>query len=74
MKIRVYRYEGDPALTRGDFGVNIEGGHTRLDDPGGLYVFDPDFGDQLVGAAEYADRFGFRFLCEEEREVDPVRH
>ena len=52
MKIRKFQYTGNPVLTRGDYGVAVTGGHTVPDDPGGMYVFDPDFGDDCWGSVD----------------------
>ena len=42
---RTFKYVGPPRLTRGDYGVNVSGGHNSPDDPEAIFVFDPDFGD-----------------------------
>ena len=55
---RKYRYVGEPMLTRGDYGVSVEGGHTREDDPDGIYVHDPDFGEFVWCRVEDAERCG----------------
>ena len=57
--IRFWRYVGEPCLTRGDYGVSVSGGHTPADDPGGIYVFDPDCGDMAVCTIEQAAANGF---------------
>lgn len=44
---RFFRYVGPEMLTRGDYGVRVVGGHSHPDDRGGIYIFDPDFGDQF---------------------------
>lgn len=49
------RYVGsEDILTRGDAGVSVRGAHTLPEDPEGIYVFDPDFGDQLWGSLDAA--------------------
>jgi hypothetical protein len=50
-KRRRFKFLGD-ALTRGDYGVGIRGGHNTPDDPDAIFTFDPDFGDQLMGSIE----------------------
>ena len=42
---RTFKYTGAPALTRGDYGVNVAGGHNTANDPESILVFDPDCGD-----------------------------
>ena len=56
---RQYRYVGHPVLTRGNYGVNVTGAHTRSDDPDHLYVLDPDCGDQLWCTVASATACGF---------------
>lgn len=68
--IKLFAYVGPEERTRGDYGVNVEGGHTRLDDPEGVYVQDPDFGDMFFCPLERAEEAGFVFLREEECEAD----
>ena len=48
MATRNFEYIGEPQLTRGNYGVNISGGHTTDEDPNGIYIFDPDFGEMLI--------------------------
>jgi len=56
---RIYDYVGAPVLTRGEYGVNVSGGHTRPDDPESVYVTDPDFGDLRWCSAAEAEANGF---------------
>lgn len=49
---RYFEYTGPSEGTRGEYGVNISGGHTTADDPEGISVFDPDFGDMPWGSVE----------------------
>jgi len=53
-KQRFFEYVGEPMLTRGDYGVNISGGHTGTgqQDSGLIYTFDPDFGDMGMISVE----------------------
>ena len=71
--IKLFDYIGPAERTRGEYGVDITGGHTRLDDPEGVYVLDPDFGDMFVCPVERAEECGFLFVREEEANEDPVR-
>ncbi len=72
--IHVYEYHGaEPLMTRGEYGVNVTGAHTRLDDPSGLYVFDPDFGDRFLCPVDRAEECGFVLVGEEEAHEDSPR-
>jgi hypothetical protein len=72
MKVRVYRYIGND-LTRGQYGVRVSGGHTRLDDPSTVYVFDPDFGDLPFCSVDTAEQNGMVFEKYEDVEEDPPK-
>lgn len=45
--IRYFKYTGEPRLTRGNYGVNLVGGHNTVADPMAISVFDPEFGDSV---------------------------
>ena len=45
MEKRFFEYTGPSALTRGDYGVYVVGGHNMPEDAGSIFVFDPDFGE-----------------------------
>lgn len=47
-KQRKFKAIKNLGLTRGDYGVSIEGGHNTEDDPDGIYTFDPDWGDFFI--------------------------
>jgi hypothetical protein len=51
---RFFKYIGPACLTRGDFGVNVRGGHSAQDDPEALAIFDPDYGDRVWSSIEAA--------------------
>ena len=56
--MRQFRYVGEPMMTRGDYGVRIDGGHESEEDPGFISVFDPDFGDMVwafIGAKDWEE-------------------
>lgn len=44
---RRFKYVGESILTRGDNGVNVDGGYNTEDAPEYISVFDPDFGDSV---------------------------
>lgn len=68
--ITVYEYIGEEVMTRGEFGVRVRGGHSRPEDPSGIYVTDPDFGDMYFGSIPDPD---FVEIGQEERtEFPPV--
>ena len=71
--IKVFGYIGPAERTRGEYGVRVDGGHTRLDDPDGVYVLDPDFGDMFFCPLERAEEAGFVLIGEEHADEDPVR-
>ena len=67
MKRRFFKYiDPDVAMTRGDFGVQVVGGHNSPDDPEAVWVFDPDFGDTVVCSIEYALGAGWVEITQEE--------
>lgn len=50
-KQRTFKYVGtEGMLTRGDYGVRVEGGHNTPEAPAHISTFDPDFGDQIIGS------------------------
>ncbi len=51
-KQRFFRYIEEYALTRGQYGVSISGGHNTPQDPDCVFSWDPDFGDQYEGTIE----------------------
>lgn len=46
MRQRFFKYTRT-AMTRGEYGVGVIGGHNTADDPKAISVFDPDFGDEV---------------------------
>lgn len=64
-EMKYFKFNGDE-LTRGDFGVRVTGSHTTEEDPDGVYVFDPDVGDEFYCTVEQAQAVGFEEITEEE--------
>lgn len=62
----VYRYVGEPMLTRGEYGERIEYAHTRIDDPEGIYIFDATFGDFYYCDVDQARERGLEYVGEVE--------
>jgi hypothetical protein len=55
---RYFRYTGEETLTRGNYGVVVKGGHTNVDYPNCICVFDPDMGDMYWADIEYGIECG----------------
>ena len=53
---RTFKYVGKPTGTRGEYGVNVTGGHTLPKDPEAIFITDPDFGQILWSSVEAALR------------------
>ncbi len=55
---RKFRYTGPDTGTRGEYGIRLESGETRSEDPEAIWVWDPDFGWSVWASVEAGLRSG----------------